>query len=191
MTLTEFFRLGAAPVDPEEARLLKKRFGRFTLIGDQLYKRAFSRLLLNCVGSEDVEYILKEVHQGSCGGYDIQQAFTSVAYPQGNGQAEVVNQKIIRVLLAQLDHMGGNWVDELPSVLWALCTTPKEVTDVTPFQLMYDSEVVVPVEVGVESDRVQHYDDENAERRMMELELVDEARAKAAARLTTYRQWIK
>ncbi|XP_042446280.1 uncharacterized protein LOC122031200 [Zingiber officinale] len=122
-----------------------------------------------------------------CEGYDIQQAFTSVAYPQGNGQAEVTNWEILRVLHAWLDYMGGSWVDELPSVLWALRMTPKEATDVTPFQLVYDSEAIVSVEVRIESDWVQLYDEGNVEQRLMELDLVDETRAKEAIRLTTYR----
>ncbi|XP_042396478.1 uncharacterized protein LOC121986585 [Zingiber officinale] len=69
MALVEFLRSGATPTDREEARLLRKMAGRFTLIGDQLYKKAFSRPLLKCVGSEDVSYILHEIHQGSCGGH--------------------------------------------------------------------------------------------------------------------------
>ncbi|XP_042410062.1 uncharacterized protein K02A2.6-like [Zingiber officinale] len=68
-TIVEFLRSGAAPSDQAEAQLLRKRAGRFTLIGDQLYKKAFSRPLLKCVSSEDAEYILKEVHHGSCGGH--------------------------------------------------------------------------------------------------------------------------
>ncbi|XP_042437031.1 uncharacterized protein LOC122022992 [Zingiber officinale] len=71
MTITEAHRLdgGATPSDRLEAHLLRRRAGRFVLIGDQLYKRAFSRPLLKCVGPEDVDYILQEVHQGSCGGH--------------------------------------------------------------------------------------------------------------------------
>ncbi|XP_042422974.1 uncharacterized protein LOC122010503 [Zingiber officinale] len=114
-----------------------------------------------------------------------------MAYPQHNGQAEVANQEILRVLYARLDQMRGSWVDELPSVLWALRTTPKEMTGTTPFHLVYDGEAVVPVEVEVEFDRVQLYDEWNAERRHMELDLVDKTRAKAVVRLTAYRQRIK
>ncbi|XP_074559962.1 CDPK-related kinase 2-like [Curcuma longa] len=39
-----------------------------------------------------------------CQGFNIQQAFTSVAYPQANGQAEVTNQEILRGLKTKLDH---------------------------------------------------------------------------------------
>ncbi|XP_042425846.1 uncharacterized protein LOC122013674 [Zingiber officinale] len=88
----------------------------------------------------------------------------------------------------RLDHVGGSWADELPDVLWAIRTTPKEGTGVTPFHLVYGGEAVVPVEVGIESDRLQQYNEENVGRRLLELDLVDEARAKAIVRLTAYRQ---
>ncbi|XP_042412482.1 uncharacterized protein LOC122001666 [Zingiber officinale] len=66
--------------------------------------------------------------------------------------------------------------------------TPKEGTGFTSFHLVYGGEAVVPVEVGIESDRVLRYDEENGERRRMELDMVDETRDKAAAQLTAYRQ---
>ncbi|XP_042379864.1 uncharacterized protein LOC121972237 [Zingiber officinale] len=126
-----------------------------------------------------------------CEGYGIQQAFTIVAYPQSNRKAKVANREILRILRARLDHAGGSWVDKLPSVLWPIRTTPKEGISATHFHLVYGGEAVVPVEVGVESDRVQHYNEENSERRLMELDLVDEAQDKAVVRLTTYRQRMK
>ncbi|XP_042416067.1 uncharacterized protein LOC122005181 [Zingiber officinale] len=66
--------------------------------------------------------------------------------------------------------------------------TPKEGTGFTPFHLVYGGEAVAPVEVGIESDRVLHYNGENGGRRWMELDMVDETRDKAIARLTAYRQ---
>ncbi|XP_042446368.1 uncharacterized protein LOC122031310 [Zingiber officinale] len=105
----------------------------------------------------------------------------------GNRQAEVANQEILKVLRAHLDHAGGSWVDELLNVLWALRTILTEGTDVTPFHLVYGSEAIIPVEVGVESDRVQYYDEGNTKWRLMELDLVDETWAKVAVRLMAYR----
>ncbi|XP_042450383.1 uncharacterized protein LOC122035045 [Zingiber officinale] len=67
--IVEFLRSGVTPSNRGEAQLLRRRAGRFTLIGDQLYKKAFSRPLLKCVSSEDAKYILEEVHQGTCGGH--------------------------------------------------------------------------------------------------------------------------
>ncbi|XP_042467182.1 uncharacterized protein LOC122050333 [Zingiber officinale] len=123
--------------------------------------------------------------------YDIQQAFTLVTYPQSNGQAEVANREILRILRARLDHIGGSWVDELPIVLWTILTMPEEGIGATPFHLVYGDEAVVPVEVGVESDRVQHYSEDNTKRRLLELDLVNESCAKVAVRLMAYRQRMK
>ncbi|XP_042419209.1 uncharacterized protein LOC122007408 [Zingiber officinale] len=121
-------------------------------------------------------------------GYNIQQAFTSVAYPRSNGHAEVVNREILQILRVRLDHIGGSWVDEFPGVLWKIRTTLKEGTGVTPFHLVYGGEAVVLIGIGVESDRIQNYSEDNAERRLLELNLVDEARDKVAIRLMAYRQ---
>ncbi|XP_042453299.1 uncharacterized protein LOC122037894 [Zingiber officinale] len=66
--------------------------------------------------------------------------------------------------------------------------TPKEGIGVTPFHLVYSVEAVVPVEVDVESDQIQHYSEDNTERMLSELDLVDEVRAKAVVRLMSYRQ---
>ncbi|XP_042455651.1 uncharacterized protein LOC122040402 [Zingiber officinale] len=59
------------------------------------------------------------------------------------------------------------------------------------FHLVYDGEALVSVEVKVEFDRVQHYDKENGERRLMELDLVDKAWDKVVIRLMAYRQRMK
>ncbi|XP_042456410.1 uncharacterized protein LOC122040975 [Zingiber officinale] len=96
-----------------------------------------------------------------------------------NGQAEVANREILQILHVRLNHVGGSWVDELPSVLWVISMTPKEGTGATPFHLVYGGEAVVLVEVGVESNRIQHYNEDNAARRLLELDLVDEEHAKA------------
>ncbi|XP_042386873.1 uncharacterized protein LOC121978617 [Zingiber officinale] len=107
---------------------------------------------------------------------------------KSNGQVEVTNREILKGLQARLEHVRGSLVDEHPSVIWAFHTTPKEATGVTPFQLVYGGEAVLPIEVGVEFDQVQLYDEENAKRRLMELDLVDESWDKATIQLMAYRQ---
>ncbi|XP_074577625.1 uncharacterized protein LOC141834081 [Curcuma longa] len=60
-----FLRTGETPSNPDQVRLLK-RAPRFTIIGDQLYRRAFSWPLLKCLGPEDADYVMREAHQGCC-----------------------------------------------------------------------------------------------------------------------------
>jgi hypothetical protein len=54
----------------------------------------------------------------------------------------------------------GRWVKELPSVLWALHTTPSHAMGHTPFSLVYGSEAMLPTEVEHKSFRVQHFNEE-------------------------------
>ncbi|XP_075499740.1 uncharacterized protein LOC142538267 [Primulina tabacum] len=57
----------------------------------------------------------KKLHHGA-GKMKIAQFFTSVAYPQANGQTEVVNRVIVQALKTRLQGKGKDWVEELPSV---------------------------------------------------------------------------
>ena len=54
-------------LDEEEAtRKLKVQAARFILIKDVLYKRGFSRPYLRCLGNEEADYVMREVHEGIC-----------------------------------------------------------------------------------------------------------------------------
>ena len=43
--------------------------------------------------------------------------YSTLAYPQGNGQAETVNKVIVNGLKKRLDDAKGKWVEELSHVL--------------------------------------------------------------------------
>ncbi|XP_042374978.1 uncharacterized protein LOC121969122 [Zingiber officinale] len=212
--MINYLQRGILPTDLEEARLVRKKAHAYTMIEDQLYKRAFSRPLLKCLNMEEAGHALQEIHQRCCGnqagggtlarwvllaGYfwptlqkdALQQAFTSVAYPQSNGQTKVINREIVRGLKVKLDHVGGDWVDELQSIIWTHRTTPRESTSLTPFHLVYDNEAMVPIEIRMPSTRRMLYDEENVERRLAELDLISEIRERTVARLEAYRQRMK
>ena len=55
------------PQDVEEARKVKKKVARFTILNDTLYKRGFSIPYLKCVNEEEAKYILEKIHEGVCG----------------------------------------------------------------------------------------------------------------------------
>ncbi|XP_073300266.1 uncharacterized protein [Primulina huaijiensis] len=100
-----------------------------------------------------------------CREMKISQSFTSVAYPQANGQTEVTNRIIVQALKARLHGKGKDWVEKLPSVLWAYRTTPRTSTRETPYSLVYGSEAVLSVEIGQPSARVESYPSNNEQSR--------------------------
>ena len=81
-----------------------------------------------------------------CCDLDITNRYSILTYPQGNGQAEVVNKVIVNGLKKRLDDAKGKWVEKLSHVLWTYQTTPRRSTGETPFSITYGAEVVIPLE---------------------------------------------
>ena len=68
-TIASYLKDGILPNEKEAARKLKFRAARFILIKDILYKRGFSRPYLRCLGNEEADYVMKEIHKGICGNH--------------------------------------------------------------------------------------------------------------------------
>ncbi|XP_025676380.1 uncharacterized protein [Arachis hypogaea] len=117
-------------------------------------------------------------------GLGIRQKFSSVEHPQTNGQAESANKIILLGLKKRLDNKKGAWADELASVLWSYRTTEQSSTKETPFQLTYELDAVIPVEIGEPSPRLLLKGVEEA----VEKDLIDEAREMAHLTETALKQ---
>ncbi|GJV90795.1 NYNRIN-like protein [Tanacetum coccineum] len=83
-----------------------------------------------------------------CEELKIKQDYTSVAHPQANGQTEVTNRTILQGLKTRLGKAKGQWVKELPNVIWAYRTRAHAANRCTPFSLVYGSEAVLPSEIA-------------------------------------------
>ena len=70
-----------------------------------------------------------------------------MAHPQTNGLSEVTNRSILNELKRRVSAAQSAWVDELPSILWSLRTTPKAATGESPYSLSFGTEVVLPPEM--------------------------------------------
>ncbi|GKV45275.1 hypothetical protein SLEP1_g52381 [Rubroshorea leprosula] len=122
-----------------------------------------------------------------CNDYGIELALTSVYTPQSNGQAESANKIVLRGLKTRVLNAHSNWVDELNKVLWSCRTTPNSATGETPFSLAYGAKAVIPVEVGLPSDRAGRHNDPSNEQLLREnLDLVEEVREMSRIRNMEY-----
>jgi hypothetical protein len=119
----------------------------------------------------------------------IKLKFASIAHPKINGQVEKANGLICngikKRLLAPLEKAKHAWVDELPSVLWSLQTTPNAATQEMPFFLVHGTEAVLPVEITHEAPRIAAYDETTSTEVLQDdVDALDEARDVALARAT-------
>ncbi|XP_039683800.1 uncharacterized protein [Medicago truncatula] len=76
-------------------------------------------------------------------------------YAQANGQVEAANKNIIAIIKRKIKAKPKNWPEVLGEALWACRTSPKESTNTTPFRLTFGHDVVLPVEILLQSVRVQ------------------------------------
>ena len=67
--MISYLRTGVLPDGKDVARKLKVQASRFVLIKDVLYKRGFSRPYLRCLGHEEANYVMREIHEGICGNH--------------------------------------------------------------------------------------------------------------------------
>ncbi|KAL0416118.1 UNVERIFIED_CONTAM: hypothetical protein Slati_3443700 [Sesamum latifolium] len=88
-----------------------------------------------------------------CKGLHVRLRFTSVAHPQSNGQVEVTNRIMVQGIKRRLERVGGNWTEELTSVLWAYRMTPRGSRGESLFTLVYGTEAIIPTELGIPSHR--------------------------------------
>ncbi|KAK0600343.1 hypothetical protein LWI29_013963 [Acer saccharum] len=67
--IKEYLVNDVLPSDPLEAKRLKYRATRYSVLNGELYKRGYSRALQRCVGPEEAEGILRSIHSGSYGNH--------------------------------------------------------------------------------------------------------------------------
>jgi hypothetical protein len=116
-----------------------------------------------------------------------------VAHPKSNGQVKKANRLVCgglkKRLLWPLKCAAGAWVEELPSVLWSLRTTPNASTGYKPFFLLFGAEAVLPMDVRYGAPRVEAYVKEDAQIMLEDArDLLDEARDIALVRSVVYQQ---
>ena len=66
IVIVSYLKNGTLLDGKETARKLKIQTARFVLIKEVMYKRGFSCPYLRCLSLEEVDYVMREVHEGFC-----------------------------------------------------------------------------------------------------------------------------
>ena len=64
--LRKYLEENILPEDVVEAKRVKYRSTRYTILRGELYRRGFSKVLQRCIAGEKTKKILKDVHSGVC-----------------------------------------------------------------------------------------------------------------------------
>ena len=81
--ILSYIRMGILPEDRKQARKLKCRATRYTLLDGVLYRRGFTLPLLRCLDDEEADYVLREIHEGICGNHSEARTLAFKALRQG------------------------------------------------------------------------------------------------------------
>ena len=83
---------------------------------------------------------------------------SSPYYAQANGQAEASNKGVIKLIKRKIDEQPRKWHTTLNKALWAYRMACHGAIKISPYQLVYGHEAVLPWELKLGSRRVMLQD---------------------------------
>jgi hypothetical protein len=91
--------------------------------------------------------------------YKIKLLNSSPYFDQANGQAESSNKTWIKLIKKKIEENPRRWHGVLSEALWAHHISRHGATKVTPFELVYGQEAILPIEVNLGAYRLAKQDD--------------------------------
>ncbi|XP_076954457.1 uncharacterized protein LOC143628891 [Bidens hawaiensis] len=110
--------------------------------------------------------------------------------PPSQWSSKRANRSMVEGIKARLGREKGSWVEELPHVLWAHRTMPKMSNGETLFSLTYETEAMIPAEIGVPTRRTLQRERGDEVDLRLNLNL-EEERREVAARDVVYKKNIE
>ncbi|GKC53492.1 reverse transcriptase domain-containing protein, partial [Tanacetum coccineum] len=127
--------------------------------------------------------------------YGVTHKLSTAYHPQTNGQTEVTNRAIKRILERSVGYNPKNWSEKLDDALWAFRTAYKTPTGCTPFRLVYEKACHLPVEIEHKAYwALKQYNMDltaTAKNRFMELNELMELRDEAYENTRIYKEQTK
>ena len=129
-----------------------------------------------------------------CHKYHISLNHSTAYYPQGNGLAESSNKSLVRIIRKLLEDNTKSWHTKLKYSLWADRISTKRAIGISPFQLVYGTEVVFLASLGVPVMRYfqdQQEEPNHMQRRINQIIELEEQRNKAYDKVQSHQEKIK
>lgn len=79
--------------------------------------------------------------------YGVKRKVATAYHPQCNGQAEILNREIKRILEKVVNPSRKDWSRHLDDALWTYRTTFKTPLDMSPYRLVYGKSCHLPIEL--------------------------------------------
>jgi ribonuclease HI len=129
-----------------------------------------------------------------CQKYSIVLGHSTAYYPQGNGLAESSNKSLVNVIKKVLDQNKRSWHIHLKYALWANRISTKRSIGISPFQMVYGTEAVLPVNLALPV--IKLWQDQNEEpnhvtRRINQMIEVQELRVEVDEKVQKYQEDMK
>ncbi|GJU43632.1 reverse transcriptase domain-containing protein [Tanacetum coccineum] len=187
--IIEFISKGTLPHEQKDARRIRRTAHRFELRNGVLYRRSFLQPWLRCVGPIQADYVLREIHAGSCSMHSGPRSV--VARALRSGYYWPTMHRDARDMIKKCNDCQARnqarWIDirrvcrELSLCHVAHRTTIKGSTGDTPFSLVYGTEAVIPAKIGMPTIRTMEVNiATNDDERRIDLDILEERRKQAA-----------
>ncbi|XP_072084333.1 uncharacterized protein [Arachis hypogaea] len=206
----EYINTGIIPRNEPNPQHFRRKASLYTNIAGELYKRGFSHLLLKCLDKNEANEVMNEVHKGVCGNHIGGLALAAKIIRTGYYWPTMKRDCITKVKTydncqkhaaismkpAEVMHnMEVSW----PFYRWGLdilgpfpIAPGQSTTGETPFKLVYRSEALIPIEVGIPTLRTKLYNQQrNINITNAELDLAEEDRDIAAIKQRATKQLIE